>query len=122
MKIDEQQIRTYFIGLLNATAVVFVVFAVVTLCVFVVFVAFVTYEFAVFAKRRGLRASQNKKGAAAVPRAMKAGGVDGPGTNWQQVENRREFRDKTNFGRVLKLSTSFGHFAADANKIILRFF
>ena len=44
---------------------------------------------------------------------MKAGALDGPGTDSQQVENRREFRDKTNFGQVLKLSTGFGHFAAE---------
>ena len=49
----------------------------------------------------------------AVPRVMKAGALDGPGTNSQQVENRREFRDKTNVGQVFKLSTSFAHFTAE---------
>ena len=63
-------------------------------------------------------AHKTRKDQQAVPRVMKASALDGPGTNSQQVENRREFRDKTNVGQVFKLSTSFAHFAAEDERHI----
>ena len=63
-------------------------------------------------------AHKTRKDQQAVPRVMKASALDGPGTNSQQVENRREFRDKTNVGQVFKLSTGFAHFAAEDERHI----
>ena len=60
-------------------------------------------------------AHKTRKDQQAVPRVMKPSALDGPGTNSQQVENRREFRDKTKLGQVFKLSARFGHFASEVD-------
>ena len=71
------------------------------------------HSFAVFAKKyEGWKRRQNQQ---KVPRVMNTNASDGPGTNSQQVENRRELRDKTKLGQVFKLSARFGHFASEVD-------
>ena len=58
---------------------------------------------------------KRRQGQQKIPRVMNTNASDGPGTNSQQVENRREFRDKTKLGQVFKLSARFGHFASEVD-------
>ena len=73
----------------------------------------VFHSFAVFAKN--IRFGKRRQNQQKVPRVMNTNASDGPGTNSQQVENRREFRDKTKLGQVFKLSARFGHFASEVD-------
>ena len=57
------------------------------------------HSFAVFAKN--MRFGKRRQNQQKVPRVMNTNASDGPGTNSQQVENRREFWDKTKLGQVL---------------------